>query len=95
VIEVEFDNVQRDCEIFAHQVETNRILGTEILDGCDQQKRTLDFVFKEARTGIDAIQDQSQQIIAGATDEFGKLNSRIEGCEKEQAQLKIKQAYLT
>jgi hypothetical protein len=42
--------------------------------------------------GIDAIQDQSQQIIAGATEEFGKLNTKIEGCEKEQVSMKIKQA---
>jgi hypothetical protein len=52
-------------------------------------------VLKEARMGIDAIQDQLQQIIAGATEEFGKLKSRIDGCEKEQVQMKIKQALLT
>jgi hypothetical protein len=40
-------------------------------------------VLKEARMGIDAIQDQSQQIIARATEEFGKLKSRIKGCEKD------------
>jgi hypothetical protein len=42
--------------------------------------------------GIDAIQDQSQQIIAGAMEEFEKLKSRIDGCEKEQTQARIKQA---
>ena len=67
VIEVEFDDVRRDCEIFAQQVETNRMLGTQILEGHDHQIQTLDFVLKKARMGIDAIQDQSQQIIAGAT----------------------------
>jgi hypothetical protein len=37
VIEVEFDDIRRDCEIFAQQVETNRILGTQILEGHDHQ----------------------------------------------------------
>ena len=95
VIEEEFDDVRRDCEIFAQQVETNRALGTQVLEGHEQQIRVLDFVIKETRTGIDAIQEQSQQIIAGATDEFNRLKIRIEDCEKEQAQLKIKQASLT
>jgi hypothetical protein len=49
-------------------------------------------VLKEARMGIDAIQDQLQQIIAGATEEFGTLKSRIDGGEKEQVQMKIKKA---
>src|SRR6202158_3176919 len=83
-IEIEFDDVRKDCEIFAQQVETNRILGTQVLEGHDQQIRILDFVIKEARTGIDAIQEQSQQIIAGATEEFGKLKERIGACENEQ-----------
>jgi hypothetical protein len=61
-------------------VETNRILGTQILEGHDQQMRTLDFVLKEARIGIDAIQDQSQQSIAGVTEEFEKQKSRINSC---------------
>jgi hypothetical protein len=52
-------------------------------------------VLKEARTGIDTIQDQSQQIIGGATEEFAKLKSRIKGCEYEQGQMKVKQASLT
>ena len=95
VIEVEFDDVRRDCEIFAQQVETNGIIGTHVLEEHDQQIRILDFMLKEARTGIDAIQDQSQQIIAGATEEFGKIKNRIEGYEKEQTQLKIKQAALS
>jgi hypothetical protein len=33
VIEVEFDDVRRDCEIFAQQVEINRALGTQVLEG--------------------------------------------------------------
>jgi chromosome segregation ATPase len=45
--------------------------------------------------GIDDIQNQSQQIIAGATEEFANLKSRIEGCENKQGQMKIKQASLT
>jgi hypothetical protein len=48
VIEVKFDNVRRDCKIFAQQVETNRILGTQILERHEQQIPTLDFVLKEA-----------------------------------------------
>jgi hypothetical protein len=95
VIEVEFDDVQRDYQIFAQQVESNRILGTQILEGHNHQIRTLDFVLKEARMGIDAIQDQSQQIIAGATEEFTTLKSRVQNCETEQTNLKIKQASLT
>jgi hypothetical protein len=95
VIKVEFDNMQRDCEIFAQQVITNRILGTQILEGHDKQIEILDFVLKESRMGMDAIQDQSQQINAGAMEEFGKLKSRINGCEKEQMQMKIKQVSLT
>jgi hypothetical protein len=95
VIEIEFDDVRRDCIIFAQQVETNRISGTQVVEGYDQQIRTLDLVLQEAPMGIDAIQDQSQPIIAGATEEFGKLKSRIEGCEKEQLQLNIKQESLT
>jgi hypothetical protein len=95
VIKVEFNNVKRDCEIFAQQVETNQILGTQILEGHDQQIRTLDFMLKEARMEIDAIQDQSQQIIAGATEEFANFKTRIENCEKEQGQVKVKQASLT
>jgi hypothetical protein len=69
-------------------------LGTQVLEGHDQQIRTLDFVLNEARMGINAIQDQSQQIVAGPTEEFGKLKSRIENCEKEQDQMKIKQSSL-
>jgi transcription initiation factor TFIID subunit TAF12 len=95
VIEVEFDDVRRDCEIFAQQVETNRILDTQLLEQNDQQIQTLDFILKEARMGINAIQDQLQQIIAGATEEFGNLKSRIEQCENEQIQMKVKQASLT
>jgi hypothetical protein len=95
VIEVEFDDVRRDCDIFTQQFETNRILETQILEGQDLQIRTLDIVLKEARMGIDVIQDQSQQIIAGATEEFEKLKSRIDGCGKEQVQIKITQASLT
>jgi hypothetical protein len=45
--------------------------------------------------GIDAIQDQLQQIIAGAIEEFATLKARIENCEKEQGQVKIKQLSLT
>jgi hypothetical protein len=45
--------------------------------------------------GIDAIQDQSQKIIAGATEEFANLKARIKNCEKEQGQVKVKQASLT
>jgi hypothetical protein len=56
---------------------------------------TLDFVLKEARMAIDAIQVQSQPIIAGATEELGKLKSWFDGCEKEQVQMKVKQASLT
>jgi protein-tyrosine phosphatase len=49
VIEVQFDDdVRWDCEIFAQQVETNRLLGTQILEGYDQEIQTLDFVLKEA-----------------------------------------------
>jgi hypothetical protein len=66
-----------------------------VLEDHDQQIRILDCILKEARMGIDAIQDQSQQIIAGAMEEFGKLNSRVEGCEKVQVSMKIKQALLT
>jgi hypothetical protein len=55
VIEVEFDQVQQDSNIFAQQVETNRVLETLILEVHDQQIRTLNFVLKEARMGIDAI----------------------------------------
>jgi chromosome segregation ATPase len=76
-------------------VEINRILGTQMLEGHDHQIRILDFVLKDARIGIDAIQDQSQQIIAGATEEFASLKSRIESCEKEQTQQTVKQASLT
>jgi hypothetical protein len=96
VIEVKFEfDVRRDCNILAQQVETNRILGIQVREGHDQQIRTLDFMLKESRMGIDAIQDQSQQIIAGATEEFGNLKARIENCEKEQGQVKVKQALLT
>jgi hypothetical protein len=70
-------------------------MGTQILKGHDQQIRTLDFLLKEVRMGIDAIQDQSQQIIARGTEELGKLKSRIDGCEKEQVQLNINQASLS
>jgi hypothetical protein len=66
-----------------------------MMEGHDHQIQTLDFIVKEARMGIDAIQDQSQQIIAGATEEFANLKSRIEGCENEQGRKKIKQASLT
>jgi hypothetical protein len=44
-------------------------LGIQVLKGHKQQIRVLDFVLKGTRTGIDAIQEQSQQIIAGATHE--------------------------
>ena len=94
VIEIEFDDVKRDCEIFAQQVETNTILGVQVLEGHDQQIRALDFVLREARTGIDAIQEQSQQIIAGATEEFNKLKERIQICETEQTQIKVHQTAL-
>jgi hypothetical protein len=58
VIEVEFNDIRRDYQIFAKQFETNRMLGTQLLEGHDQQIWTLDFVLKAARIAIDAIQDQ-------------------------------------
>jgi gas vesicle protein len=36
VIVVEIDDIPRDCEIFAQQVKTNLILGTQILEGHNQ-----------------------------------------------------------
>jgi patatin-like phospholipase/acyl hydrolase len=94
VIEVEFNDVRRDCEIFAQQVETNRILRSQVIQGHDQQIQILDLALKEARTGIDAIQEQSQQIIAGATEEFGKIKARIESFEQKKTRKQIKQASL-
>jgi hypothetical protein len=76
-------------------VETNTALRIQILEGHEQQIQILDFVLKKARTGIDAIEEQSQQIIARATEEFNKIMTRIESCEQEQTQLKVKQASLT
>jgi light-regulated signal transduction histidine kinase (bacteriophytochrome) len=47
VIEIEFDDVRRDCEIFAQPVETNRIRGTQILQRHEEQIWILDFVLNE------------------------------------------------
>jgi hypothetical protein len=69
-IKEEIDDVRWDCEIFSQQVETTRMIGAKVLKGHDQQIQILEFVLKEARTITAAIQDQSQQIIAGTTDEF-------------------------
>jgi hypothetical protein len=41
VIEVEFDVVRRDCEIFTQHIETNSFLSTEAIQGHEQQIQIL------------------------------------------------------
>jgi hypothetical protein len=36
-VEEEFDEVRRNCQIIAQQVETTRVLSTQVLEGHNQQ----------------------------------------------------------
>jgi hypothetical protein len=58
------DYIGWDCKIFTQQVEATWVVRSPVLEGHEQQIQIIEFILKSAGTGIIAIQNHLQNIIA-------------------------------
>ena len=89
-IEEEFEDVRLGCQLFSQQVETEKALGRQILEGHEEQIQVLNAVLKETRTGMNNLQQQNDWVVKEATEEFGVLRGRVEWCESQLKALMVK-----